>query len=76
MQETQARSLGWKDLLEKVGDGNALQFSCLGSPINRGAWQAPGLQKGRTGLSHLANNDSRCTNALNTIDRMHWDRCL
>ena len=37
MQETQVRSLGWEDPLEK-GIGNPLQYSCLGNPIDRGAW--------------------------------------
>ena len=31
------------------GNGNLLQYSCLGDPINRGAWQATvhGVTKGR-----------------------------
>ena len=37
MKETWVGSLGRKDLLEK---GMAtIQYSCLGNPINRGAWQ-------------------------------------
>ena len=39
MQETQVRSLGQEDALEKV-NGNPLQCSCLENPIDRGAWQA------------------------------------
>ena len=39
MQETWVWSLGWEDPLEK---GMALQYSCLGSPIDRGAqWAMP-----------------------------------
>ena len=32
------------------GNGNPLQYSCLGNPIDRGAWQATvrGVAKGRT----------------------------
>ena len=37
MQETQVRSLGWEDPLEKE-TGDPLQYSCLGNPIDRGAW--------------------------------------
>ena len=39
IQETQVRFLGREDPLEE-GNGNALQYSCLGNPMNRGAWQA------------------------------------
>ena len=37
MQETQVQSLGQEDPLEKE---MALQYSCLGNPMDRGAWQA------------------------------------
>ena len=37
MQETRVQSLGQQDLLEK--EGNPLQNSCLGNPMERGAWQ-------------------------------------
>ena len=37
MQETRVQSLGQEDLLEK--EGNPLQNSGLGNPIERGAWQ-------------------------------------
>ena len=40
-----------------VGNGNPLQYSCLGNPTDRGAWQATqpiGSQKSRTQLSDLA----------------------
>ena len=39
MQETWVRSLGQEDPLEK-GNGNPLQYSCLGNPMDGGAWQA------------------------------------
>ena len=38
MQETQVRSLGQEDPLEGE-HGNPLQYSCLGNPMDRGAWQ-------------------------------------
>ena len=39
MQETRVRSLGGEDPLEE-GIGNPLQYSCLGNPMDRGAWWA------------------------------------
>ena len=39
MQETQVQSLGQEDPLEKL-NGNPLQCSCLGNPMDTGAWQA------------------------------------
>ena len=42
MQETkerQVQSLGQEDPLEKEME-NPLQYSCLGNPMDRGAWQA------------------------------------
>ena len=42
LQETEVtwvRSLGWEDLLE-TGHGNALQYSALENPMDRGAWWA------------------------------------
>ena len=39
MRETQIVSLGWEDPLEK-GNGNPLQYSCLGNPMDRRALQA------------------------------------
>ena len=37
MQETQVRSLG---LEEALGNGNPLQYFCLGNPMDRGTWWA------------------------------------
>ena len=39
MWETQVRSLGWEDSPGK-GNGNPLQYSCLGNLLDRGAWWA------------------------------------
>ena len=39
MKEMWVRSLGWEDLLGQ-GNGNPLQYSCLGNPTDRGAWWA------------------------------------
>ena len=37
------------------GNGNPLQYSCLGNPMDRGGWQATvhGVAKSWTQLSHL-----------------------
>ena len=47
MQETRVRSLGQEDG-RSPGEGNPLQYSCLGNPMDRGAWWAMtpmGLQR-------------------------------
>ena len=38
------------------GNGNPLQYSCLGNPIDRGAWQATvhRVKKSQTGLKQLS----------------------
>ena len=38
MQEMQVQSLGWEDPQRK--NGNPLQYSYLGNPMDRGAWWA------------------------------------
>ena len=52
MQETQVQSLSWEDS-PGGGDGNALQSSCLGNPMERGAWRAAvhGVAESPTRLS-------------------------
>ena len=37
-QETQVQS--WVRKIPGEGNGNPLQYSCLGNPMDRGAWQA------------------------------------
>ena len=54
MQETGVRSLCLEDLLEKENvDCHPLQYSCLGNPMDRGAWRATvdRVSKSRTQLS-------------------------
>ena len=50
-QETQVQSLGWEDPLEE--EMATLQYSCLGNPMDRGAWWATncGVTKSGTRLS-------------------------
>ena len=52
MQETLLQSLGREDSLEK-GNGNLFQDSCLGNPMDRGAWWSTvhGVAKNRTWLN-------------------------
>ena len=38
-QEREVQSLGWSDSLGGR-NGNPLQYSCLGNPMDRGAWWA------------------------------------
>ena len=47
MHETQVKSLGWEDNLEK-GNGNPLQYSCLGNPKSEepGRLYSPWCPKG------------------------------
>ena len=54
MQEMQVRSLGWEDPLGLgEGNGNPLQNSCLGNPMDRGAWRSTvhGVTKSQTQLA-------------------------
>ena len=52
IQETQVQSLGQMIPLEK-GNGNPLQYSCLGNPMDRRTWRATvhGMAKSQTQLS-------------------------
>ena len=54
MQEMQVCSLGWEDPLG-LGEGNCnpLQYSCLGNPMDRGAWRSTvhGVTKSQTQLT-------------------------
>ena len=51
-QETWIRSLG-SGRSPGEGSGNSLQYSCLGNPMDRGAWWATvhGVTKNQTRLS-------------------------
>ena len=48
-----AGSIPWVGKIPGGGNGNALQYSCLGNSMNRGAWWATvhGITESRTGLS-------------------------
>ena len=48
-----------------VGNGNPLQYSCLGNPMDRGAWWAAvyGVAQSRTRLKRLSSS-SNSKNAL------------
>ena len=53
IQETLVGSLGLEDPLATQGNGNPLQYSCLGNPMDRGAWwiTVHGIIKSQTRLS-------------------------
>ena len=42
------------------GNGNPLQYPCLGNYIDRGAWQATGSQKSLTRLEQLSMHTLPC----------------
>ena len=48
-EETQVPSLGWEDPPGE-GDDNSSQYSCLGNPMDKGAWWATarGVTESRT----------------------------
>ena len=49
MQETQVQSLGWEDSPGE-GNGSTFQYSCLGNPMDRGAWCGlPSMRSQRVG---------------------------
>ena len=54
-QEMQVLSLDQEDRLEEE-NGNPLEYSCLGNPMDRGAWQATvqRFTKSQTRLRHPA----------------------
>ena len=56
MQKIWVQSLGW-GRSRAEGNGNRLWYSCLGNPMDRGAWQAEsmGSQKSQTQLSKKIN---------------------
>ena len=43
----------WVGKIPEIGNGNAFQYSCLGNPMDRGAWRATvhGFAKSQTQLS-------------------------
>ena len=49
------------------GNGNPLQYSYLGNPIDRGAWRTTGLHKSQTQL-RLNNNKYPHSTVLGCID--------
>ena len=69
MQETQVRSLGGEDPLEK--EMAPLQYSCLENPMDGGDWWATvhGVAKSWTRLSNFTFTFFRL---LHGIDRTHW----
>ena len=64
--------LGWKDSPGE-GDGNPLQCSCLGNPLDRGAWwpTVHGVVKSQTGLNDWALQIYSFT-SLVTMSKNHY----
>ena len=61
MQETWVQSLGQEDPLGKR-NGNPLQYSCLGNPMDRKAWWATVHVVKRVGHDLVTNNDNKISN--------------
>ena len=59
------RSLGW-------GNGNQLQYSCLGNPMVRGAWQATVLGSHRVRHNWVTEHESIRINMLTYIFLKSW----
>ena len=53
VQETWVQSLG-REVFPGEGNGNQLQYTCLGNPMDRGSWRAivHGVAKSQTRLSN------------------------
>ena len=80
MQETWVWSLG-REHSPGEGNGNPLQYSCLGNPMDRGIWRATvhGVAKSRTRLSNFTFTlNSTLTRTRNLRPRLlnlisfHW----
>ena len=58
-----------------VGNGNSLQYSCLGNPMNRGAWWATvhGVPKSQSDRTELLNNDEYGLQGLRNYKKMSHD---
>ena len=55
-------------------NGNPLQYSCLGNPMDRGAWQVTvyGVAKELNTMDRLNNNDSNMINMARALmDKVH-----
>ena len=52
-----------------VGNGNPLQFSCLGNPMDRGVWQASvqGVAKSQTKLSIQVHGSSLTVRCMGSV---------
>ena len=70
--ETWVRSLGREDSLEK-GNGNPLQYSCLETPMDRGAWRATvyGVAQSRTQLRDQVQSTDPTPPTAGGLDETH-----
>ena len=52
----QSRFNSWVGKIPRGGNGNPLQYSCPGNPMNREAWQVHGVAKEWDKTERLNNN--------------------
>ena len=64
LQWRRPRFDSWVGKIPREGNGYPLQYSCLGSPMDVGAWQTTGhrVTKGQTQLSDYAYTHAKDTN--------------
>ena len=67
MREMQFQSLG-QGRSSGEGNGNPLQYSCLGNPIDRGAWQA--MRSQRVGYNLVTKGDSSIAQMVKNLPAM------
>ena len=65
---------GW-EISPGRGDGNALQYFCLGSPMNRGAWWATEPWGGKeSNKTWQVNNSNKARNDPGQVNIMKQDK--
>ena len=76
MQETQERKARALSLGE--GNGNPLQYSCLGNPIDRGAWRVQSMESQRVDTTEHACIFHTCFSTLhkNSLISVEQILCL
>ena len=64
-QEMQVSTLGWEDPLD--GNENSVQYSCLGNPMDRGAWRAAVHVVTKSQITQLSINNNKPDKAISSV---------